>query len=158
MYIGYMGDIVFFTSNSKLLTPSDVSRAGGTRWADHDLVLKKPVSQFVGQSLEEISFKIQLISYQGSTPDTQLRKLRTMRDTGRVFPLVLGGKPITQNYWRIESLSEGDCYYDAYGRLTQCTVSVSLKEYDDSNYKEEKSIVEKYGRIYNVGATLLGGL
>lgn len=158
MYIGYMGSITFFSSDSFLLTPSNISRSGSARWADHDLVLKKPVSQFVGQSLEELSFKIQLIAHHGVTPDTQLKKLRQMRDTGQVFPLVLGGRPVTQNYWRIESLSEGDCYYNAYGKLTQCTVDVSLKEYDDSNYTEEKSSIEKYGRVYNVAATLLGGL
>lgn len=158
MYIGYMGNIVFFASDSFLLTPSDVSRTGSARWADHDIVLKKPVSQFVGQGLEELSFKIQLISTHGISPSDQLKALRQMRDTGQVFPLIIGGKPVTQNYWRIEGLSEGDCYYNAYGTLTQCTVSVNLKEYDDSNYTEEKSIVEKYGRVYNVAASILGGL
>ena len=158
MYIGYMGDIVFFSSDSYLLTPAKFKRSGSARWAEHDVVLNKPVSQFVGQNLETVSFKLHLIKYHGVDPDEQLRKLREMRDTGKVFPLIIGGKPVTQNYWRIESLSEDETYYDAYGKLIQCTADISLKEYDDSNYIEENAQIDKYGRDYNTAATLLGGL
>lgn len=158
MYIGYMGTVVFAVSERYLLTPSDFERSGDARWNTHDVILKKPVSQFTGPGQENISFKLQLRSDYGVNPNTQLQTLRMMRDTGMVFPLIIGGRPVAQNYWYIESLGEGDAVFDTYGKPLAITASVSLKEYDDSNYTEEKTLIDKYGKAYNVVATLFGGI
>lgn len=158
MYIGYMGDVVFVVSDDYLLTPSNLQRSASSRWAQHDLILSKPVSQFTGPGLEEISFDLQLIESMGVDPLKQLQTLRRMRDTGAVFPLIIGGRPVTQNYWRIDSLSEGSNFYSASGKLIQTKVNVKLVEYDDSNYVEELSMVDQYGTAFNVASSLLGGL
>lgn len=158
MYIGYMGDVVFVVSDDYLLTPSNLQRSASSRWAQHDLILSKPVSQFVGPGLEEVAFDLQLIKDMGVDPQDQLKTLRKMRDTGAVFPLIIGGKPVTQNYWRIDSLSEGSNFYSASGKLIQTTVSIKLVEYDDSNYSEENALVDQYGTAFNVASSLLGGL
>ena len=161
MYIGYMGSVVFVVSREYLLTPSDFQRSGEARWAEHDLILRKPVSQFKGPGLEKLSFRIQLRSDHGNiivSPMEKLETLRQMRDTGAVFPLVIGGKPVTQNYWRIDSLSEGNNYFNAMGKLIQTDVTVNLTEYDDSNYVEEQTKTDKYGAIYNVANIALGSL
>lgn len=147
MYIGYMGDIVFSTSFYRMLTPTDYSRSGSARWSEHELLMRKPVSQFGGPGLEKLSFAIILSMDSGIEPDEQLKKLREMRDTGAVFPLVIGGKPVTNSYWRLDSLQEGECYWTAEGALQQCKVSVSLTEYDDKNTVEENSITVRYGKV-----------
>ncbi len=157
MYIGYMGNVVFTSSDDLLLTPSNFQRSGSSRWEQHDLILSKPVSQFAGPGLEHVSFRIILSASHGVNPSSELKKLRRMRDTGAVFPLIIGGHPVTQNYWKLENMSEETEFYDAYGRLIQVTVNVSLGEYDDSNYTEELSRLDKYGALYNLGATLMGG-
>ena len=36
--------------------------------------------------------------------------------------------------------------------------NVTLEEYDDSNYTEENTMVNKYGTMYNTVASLMGGL
>lgn len=158
MYIGYMGDVVFTVSSDYLLTPSEFQRSGESRWTEHDLILRKPVSQFKGPGLEKVTFKIHLRADHNISPDTQLKKLRQMRDTGAVFPLIIGGSPVTQNYWRLVSLSEEPNYYGPTGKLLQSTANVTLEEYDDSNYTEENTIVNKYGTMYNTVASLMGGL
>lgn len=155
MYVGYMGDIPFIASDKYLLTPSETSRAISSRWADHELIGQKPVSQFVGANLEELSFKITLSAEHGVNPKLQIEKLKNLVDTGTVFPVILGDSPISENYWRLESFSVDDSYYTATGHLMQTEVSVKLKEYDDSNYHEQSKL-ETYGRIFNV-ATILGG-
>lgn len=157
MFIGYMGDVVFTASESMLRTPSNFQRSGGSRWEQHDLILAKPVAQFAGPALERVSFRIILSSAHGVNPSSELRKLRRMRDSGAVFPVIIGGRPLTQNYWRLDSLSEGTNYYDAYGHLIQSTADVSLVEYDDSNYMEELSRLDQYGAVYNIASTLMGG-
>lgn len=137
MYIGYMGDIVFITSADYLLTPSDYAREASGRWAEHDLIMRKPVSQFGGPGLEKLSFDILLDAGHGISPDKQLKKLRKMRDTGAVFPLVIGGRPVSQSSWRLDSLKESDHYFTATGELQQCRASVQLTEYADANSVEE---------------------
>lgn len=115
MYIGYMGDVVFYTSQDDILTPSDVSRSGSARWSEHNVLMQKPVSQFLGPGLESMSFKILISSALGQSPRKVLTKLRNMRDTGAVFPLIIGGEPVSQFYWRITDFTEGDLITDAYG-------------------------------------------
>ena len=158
MYIGYMGDIVFVVSPHYMLTPMDYERESTGRWTEHDLLMRKPVSQFGGPGLEKLTFSIILDAAHNIDVAKQLEKLRTMRDTGAVFPLIIGGKPVSQCYWRLDSIKEAGHYWTADGRLLQCTPSLTLTEYDDSNYVEEKSIVNKYGKAYNIAGSVLGGL
>ena len=140
MYIGYMGDIVFVSAAEYLLTPSNYARESSGRWSEHELLMRKPVSQFGGPGLEKLSFDILLDAGHGISPDKQLKKMRKMRDVGAVFPLVIGGKPVSQSSWRLDSLKESDQYFNATGQLIQCKVSVQLTEYMDVNDIEEGAI------------------
>lgn len=144
MYIGYMGDIVFVVSENYMLTMTGDERESEARWSEHALIMRKPVSQFGGPGLEKLSFSILLDMDHGINPAKQLKELRRMRDTGAVFPIVIGGEPISQSYWRLDSLKEGNKYYTAAGQLMQCRVHLSLTEYDDKNTVEENSIVLRY--------------
>lgn len=158
MYVGYMGGVVFISSSDYMITPSNFSESGAARWADHDVIHQKPVSEFIGPGLEEISFDIILSAQNGINPDDQIKTLRKMRDVGAVFPLIIGGKPVSQNYWRLESISDGNNYYTSTGKRIWTTVSVKLKEYYDKNYKEEKSKISLYGNIGNGIASIFGGM
>ena len=51
-------------------------------------------------------------------------------------------------------MSEGDMYFDAYGKLISVTASLTLKEYPDDNYTEQQSLLNKYGTALNVVSTL----
>ena len=155
MYIGYMGSVVFVVSSHYMITTSQVQRQDSGRWTEHDLIHKKPVSQFKGPGLGKISFKLQLRADHNVSPSSQLRILRQMCDSGAVFPLVIGGRPVSQNYWRLDALSQDENFYSPTGKLIQTNVSVSLTEYDDSNYIEEKTAVDKYGAIGNALAYIL---
>lgn len=154
MYIGYMGTIPFIVSEDYLRTPSDVQRSGSGRWHEHSLILKKPVQEFGGPNLEQIQFNIQLIKSYGMNPTKELESLRQYRDNGVAFPLVIGGKPVSQTYWVLTDMSEGDMYFDAYGKLISVTASLTLKEYPDDNYTEQQSLLNKYGTALNVVSTL----
>lgn len=157
MKIGYMGDVVFEVSPSHLLTPSDYERTSAGRWAEHDLVLRKPVSQFGGPGLEKVTFNIFLDTEHGLDVGEQLKKLRKMRDLGAVFPLVIGGEPVTQSYWRLDSIKESGHYWTNEGKLQQCIVAIELTEYEDSNTVEENSIDTKQGRERYDGDVVQGG-
>lgn len=157
MYIGYMGEIVFVVSENYMITPTNYGRESSARWAEHNLLLRKPVSQFGGPGLEKLSFDIILDADHGIGPEQQLRKLRKMRDTGAVFPLVIGGRPVTQNYWRLDALKEGNCYWTPSGQLQQCIVSLQLTEYEEGSRTEANAIVTNYGENNGAESPALGG-
>lgn len=154
MYIGYMGTIPFIVASDYLRTPAGVQRSGSGRWHEHNLVLKKPVQEFGGPNLEQMQFKIQLIKSYGMNPTKELESLRQYRDDGIVFPLVIGGKPVSQTYWVLTDMSESDMYFDAYGKLISVTALLTLKEYPDDNYAEQQSLLDKYGKAFNVINTI----
>ena len=138
-YIGYFGDIVFSVDQDRMLTPKDYEREGGSRWNEHNLLLRKPVSQFAGPELEKLKFKIILDVCHGIEPETQLKALREIRDNGIVLPLVINSKPITQNYWRLDNLRESNNILAEGGWLIHCEAELNLIEYDDSDYIESQA-------------------
>ena len=127
--IGTLGNIVFETSNEKIRTFDNMKRAGSARWATHEIMNNKPVLEFIGPDVEQISFSMRLDVSLGINPAAELETLRGVRDKGEAVKLVLEGKPVTEHKWVIENLSENWERIDNQGRLLVATVDVSLKEY-----------------------------
>lgn len=132
--IGSFGDVIFEVSPKKTKTFSEFERSGSARWNDHEIIGKKPKSEFEGPDLEEVSFTLLLKAELGINPKKELEKLRKMRDSGKVASFIIGGKPISQNYWSIRQLSESHKVVDNKGNLLSASVDVELKEY----YKKPK--------------------
>lgn len=142
MIVGYMGDVPFITSRQVLLTFDDFGRNSEGRWAKHELVGQKPVLEFLGPDTEVITMKIMLRRDHGINPEKVLTKLRQMRDTGEVFPLVLGSRVIRNNIkalmkkgvapgaglWILRSVGESVTHW-AGGNPYIVEVSVTLEEY-----------------------------
>ncbi len=129
MQVGSMGDIPFVVTYGKIRTFSDYGRSGSGRWAKHDLIGRKPVMEFLGPDVEKISMKIQLRTDHGINPESELGRLRKMRDTGAVFPFILGGAPVSDNYWLLEDIGENVSYWRAGGKILSVSVDITLTEY-----------------------------
>ena len=129
MQVGSMGDIPFVVSYGKIRTFSDYGRSGSGRWAKHDLIGRKPVMEFLGPDVEKVSMKIQLRTDHGINPESELERLRKMRDTGAVFPFILGGAPVSDNYWVLEDIGENVSYWRAGGKILSVSVDITLTEY-----------------------------
>lgn len=129
MQVGSMGDIPFVVSYGKIRTFSDYGRSGSGRWAKHDLIGRKPVMEFLGPDVEKVSMKIQLRTDHGINPESELERLRKMRDTGAVFPFILGGVPVSDNYWLLEDIGENVSYWRAGGKILSVSVDITLTEY-----------------------------
>ena len=129
MQVGSMGDMPFVVSYGKIRTFSDYGRSGSGRWAKHDLIGRKPVMEFLGPDVEKISMKIQLRTDHGINPESELERLRKMRDTGAVFPFILGGAPVSDNYWLLEDIGENVSYWRAGGKILSVSVDITLTEY-----------------------------
>ena len=129
MQVGSMGDIPFVVSYGKIRTFSDYGRSGSGRWAKHDLIGRKPVMEFLGPDVEKVSMKIQLRTDHGINPESELERLRKMRDTGAVFPFILGGAQVSDNYWLLEDIGENVSYWRAGGKILSVSVDITLTEY-----------------------------
>lgn len=129
MQVGSMGDIPFVVSYGKIRTFSDYGRSGSGRWAKHDLIGRKPVMEFLGPDVEKVSMKIQLRTDHGINPESELGRLRKMRDTGAVFPFILGGAPVSDNYWLLEDIGENVSYWRAGGKILSVSVDITLTEF-----------------------------
>lgn len=129
MQVGSMGDIPFVVSYGKIRTFSDYGRSGSGRWVKHDLIGRKPVMEFLGPDVEKVSMKIQLRTDHGINPESELGRLRKMRDTGAVFPFILGGAPVSDNYWLLEDIGENVSYWRAGGKILSVSVDITLTEY-----------------------------
>ena len=129
MQVGSMGDIPFVVTYGKIRTFSDYDRSGSGRWAKHDLIGRKPVMEFLGPDVEKVSMKIQLRTDHGINPESELGRLRKMRDTGAVFPFILGGAPVSDNYWLLEDIGENVSYWRAGGKILSVSVDITLTEY-----------------------------
>lgn len=129
MQVGSMGDIPFVVSYGKIRTFSDYGRSGSGRWAKHDLIGRKPVMEFLGPDVEKVSMKIQLRTDHGINPESELERLRKMRDTGAVFPFIIGGAPVSDNYWLLEDIGENVSYWRAGGKILSVSVDITLTEY-----------------------------
>lgn len=129
MQVGSMGDIPFVVTYGKIRTFSDYGRSGSGRWAKHDLIGRKPVMEFLGPDVEKVSMKIQLRTDHGINPESELGRLRKMRDTGAVFPFILGGAPVSDNYWLLEDIGENVSYWRAGGKILSVSVDIRLTEY-----------------------------
>lgn len=131
MIVGFLGTTPFIASRWKVRTFDEYSRQGEARWQSHDIIGEKPLMEFIGPGLEEISFQMLLRQDLGVSPETELEKLRRLRDNGEVVPLIIGNKPVGDGFWVITSLSEQVPFWSRFGHAQSAQVTVTLKEYHE---------------------------
>lgn len=121
--------IVFSTSDYRILTFKDFSRNVSGEWGTHSRIGGKDRAEFVKPGLQKITFKIQLNAMHGVQPRAVLDQLASAVENGEVNPMVIGGKRVGKNGWRITATSETwDTVY-CRGELVEASVTVTMEEY-----------------------------
>ena len=130
--IGYSGMdevIRFEVSESKIFTFSDLNRSNSVNYADTPVLMKKPLSEFVGEELDEIGFKMLLKDYFGVDPREEMNKLIYLQRDGTVVSLLLDGKGFGRYRWTIRELTMNFSEIDNQGRYHCVELNVRMKEY-----------------------------
>lgn len=128
--IGNLGTLITFeVSSDKVLTLQKMSRTVKGRWARHEIIGKKPQSEFLGADLQGISFSVLLSVNHGVNPRVTLERIASAVEKGENFLFVLGGKAVGENKWKIVSVSESWDVIMKEGILVQAKVTISLEEY-----------------------------
>lgn len=130
--IGTLGDLVFEASTSTIRTFDDYKRNTKARIATHELIGRKPILEFLGPDVEEITFNMKFYVFFGVNPTAEVQKLRKSCSNGEVMNFILNNQPVGDNKWLIESVGEAVTAWDNMGNIIRSSVDVTLKEYVDS--------------------------
>lgn len=141
MTIGYFGkDIIFETSSEKVLTFNDFKHSTSVVIEKHKIIGKKPLSEYCGQELDNVTFTINLNAGLGVKPLDIIDKLHELSGTGTAEPLVIGGKVIGLDKFLLNDVSTA--YETVYnnGFLYSAKVDLTLEEYiSDSSLNTTKT-------------------
>lgn len=129
MAVGTFGGVVFSVSDNVILTPSSLTQTVGSSWAVHDNIGGKQKAEYMGPTSRVLNFDMKISAELGVRPRKTLQKLEKMAEGSEAHMLVIGGKPVGENPWRLVSLSEEWGTVLNRGELISASVSVSLEEY-----------------------------
>ena len=129
MTVGAFGDIVFETSDKKILTMRNLSVTVGSSWAVHNNIGGKQKTEYTGPQLRKASFEMTLSSGLGVNPRKMMQRLEQMAESSEAHMLIIGSKPVGENPWRLVSLSEEWETVMNRGELISATTTVNLEEY-----------------------------
>lgn len=129
MYVGVFGDVIFSVGHLRMLTPSSFKGTTGATWAEHNVLKGKARAEYIGPKLKEYTFDILLDSSLGVNPRKMLNRLEEMSENGETHYLIIGFAPVSQNKFRVTDVSESWDAVLKHGLLTQCKVSLTIKEY-----------------------------
>lgn len=77
--VGLFGKLPFLCSSAVTFTFKDLSVSRSVRWATHEIIGKKPVLEYIGPGLTEVSFNIQLNSMLNAREASTHRRASTGR-------------------------------------------------------------------------------
>ncbi|RAV18837.1 phage tail protein [Paenibacillus contaminans] len=127
--IGSFGDVVFVATEDTIRTFTEFSRSAEGRWAKHDVIGRKPVSQFIGPGLDRITFTMVFDVSYGLNPREELDKLVVLEREGTAAALTVGGKGVGVDLWSISSFEQHWDRVDNRGNILYATANLTLEEY-----------------------------
>lgn len=127
--IGFFGDIIFETSDKRILTFQDLKRDTSSRWSNHDVIGKKPTSEFIGPGLDTISFTINLNASLGVKPRHEMERWLEKARSGTAETLVVGNKGLGVDKWTVKSVSQAWGVVLHEGEVYSGKVDIQLEEY-----------------------------
>lgn len=126
MQVGSFGTIVFQCSSKEIMTFKDFNRNRSAEFVEHAVLENKSKLQFVGVSLEEQTFAVQL-DEKFTDPEKRSQEFWAAQESGEPRNMILGNR----NYGKfvIVSLSETQKHFRK-GKASFIELELSLKEYN----------------------------
>ena len=128
--------IMFEVSPDRILTVQEMIRRNNVRFAENNVLLKKPISQYVGPSLDEISMEIMLSAQFGVHPQEEFNKLIRLQRDGWVVSIIIGTSGFGTYRWRIDKLDMNFQLITNKGFIATAPINISFREYAASRRVE----------------------
>lgn len=127
--IGYYGLITFETSDKKVLNFNTLTYNSQGRMSKHNIIGKKPKTEYIGPGLDQVKFTINLNGNYGLKPREEMEKWIEIANSGEANFLVIGGKVLGKDKWIVKSINEiwEKIYND--GKIFSGKISVTFEEY-----------------------------
>ena len=125
--IGSLGQLPFVCSQKKVLTFTELSKENSVRWAQHDVIGKKPVLEYIGPDLATISITIRFDTSLGVPPILGLNRLLRMLENKKYKTLIIGGEYLGK--YVIDSVSEVRKWHNGRGVCQVAIATVQLREF-----------------------------
>ena len=110
--IGYLGDIIFETSDKKICNFKGLKRSISANYSEHKRYKKKSQREFEGAENQGVSFEMNIRA-----------------GNGDVLPFMIGGHRVGGGKWTIDSV---DATYNEVwnrGELVSVSLSITATEY-----------------------------
>ena len=128
--IGHFGTSIIFTvTNDKVFTFSDLKRTVSGRWTTHSAINKREKTEFVGPGLASNTMTITLDASLGVKPLNVIKEIEKAVHKGTAEHLIIGGKKISNNMYRITEMSEAWDVILNDGALYKATLNLTFEEY-----------------------------
>lgn len=131
MIVGVYGTIPFSAGSMRTQTFYDQRRTYKAGWKAHEIHLQKPVGEYVGPGLIEVSFSMNLSTRWGFNPNLMLNQLHKYHEEPRAAALFISGRPAAPGLgmFVITEMDEAHNFYSRLGNVIGVTVGVKLTEY-----------------------------
>ena len=127
--IGTFGPVTFTVSEQQVRTFDALSRTESARWSKHDVIAKKPVSEFLGPDLGALSFVMHFNATLGVNPRKETDQLIRIVREGEVYPFILGDRRFGMGKYSLKSVKVDFKRVDNRGNVLIAEANVSLEEY-----------------------------
>lgn len=129
MAIGTYGKRVFATFDRRILTFRDFAYTTTPRFAEHDIISNKPIMEYLGPGLDDITFSITLRADMGINVRTELEEWRKSAAVGSAERLIIGKTRLGSSLWCIMGCSEAWGVVTNLGAIISASVDVTMREY-----------------------------
>ena len=126
--------IIFSVGESTMRLLDNLTRTNTVRFAQNDILGKKPCREYIGPDIDTLSFDIILKSWWGCKPREELDKLIYLQRDGTLLTFLVGGKAFGRYKWTITSLTERMKHIDNCGNIHQIDCSITMDEYLPRGY------------------------
>ena len=123
-----LGNYEFEVSTEKVKTFTDLKFTNSANYAEHKVIGRKGIIEFTGLNASTASLTINLYAHAGVNPSEEITEFYEAMNDHELLVFTLGGEVMGEGSWVIESLDEDYKTIDAWGNVTEATITLKLKE------------------------------
>lgn len=132
--------IVFEVSSQKQITFRNFNKTHASRWKDHTIIGKKPLSEFAGPELVTVTMSCVFSAAMKVNPRKQMEALEKALEKGNVDYLYIKESKIGSNMMKLTNMSEAYDVILVNGAIVKATVDLTFSEYVTKSYKHGKKV------------------
>ncbi|MGF7431100.1 phage tail protein [Thermoanaerobacterium thermosaccharolyticum] len=129
MPIAVYANKTFQVSQNQVYTLNEFALSSGLNTEKQDATNKKPSTYIKGPDLDTISFSIPIDASLKNNIRAEYESWVALKDAGRPYPFILGGKPVGKNKWLLKNVSLSDTFIDNKGNILKAKLQLEFEEY-----------------------------